>query len=209
MNAAGARELAGPGAGVVELEGGMVLPGMIETHRHPPEHISRVNSAALACISITRDTLDPEGGRIERDPVTGEPWGAPEGGGQLGHRGQRAEPGAEGRSRAAGAGTDRSPGPGRGGPRRPGRNRRPPSAAFPRKRGALRGRLPGPHLPATVHRARAQLFPAAGVAFDNLGDARLLLKADQDLNGRRRWPRSGYSSAIEREPASAGSASWP
>ena len=151
---AGARKLVGPGTELIELEGRMVLPGMIETHHHPPGtadvdlfsislyevmndlddtlatirrfveehpdldmyfgsgfstgvfkgqevslgprkerldeispdkpifltsydgHISWVNSAALAYMGITKDTPDPEGGRIERDPVTGEPWGA-------------------------------------------------------------------------------------------------------------------------------------
>lgn len=39
-------------------------------------HMGWVNSAALKHLGITRDTPDPEGGRIERDPDTGEPWGA-------------------------------------------------------------------------------------------------------------------------------------
>lgn len=39
-------------------------------------HIGWVNSAGLEYMGITKDTPDPEGGRIERDPVTGEPWGS-------------------------------------------------------------------------------------------------------------------------------------
>jgi len=39
-------------------------------------HIGWVNSAALRHMGITKDTPDPAGGRIERNPVTGEPWGA-------------------------------------------------------------------------------------------------------------------------------------
>ena len=38
-------------------------------------HSSWVNSRALALAGITKDTPDPEGGRIERDPRTGEPSG--------------------------------------------------------------------------------------------------------------------------------------
>lgn len=38
-------------------------------------HAVVVNSRALALAGITRDTPDPEGGRIDRDPVTGEPTG--------------------------------------------------------------------------------------------------------------------------------------
>jgi len=38
-------------------------------------HIAVVNSAALRVAGIDRDTADPPGGRIDRDPVTGEPTG--------------------------------------------------------------------------------------------------------------------------------------
>ncbi len=38
-------------------------------------HSSWVNSAALEIAGITMDSPDPEGGRIERHPVTGEPTG--------------------------------------------------------------------------------------------------------------------------------------
>lgn len=38
-------------------------------------HMALVNSAALAAAGITRDTPDPAGGKIERDPATGEPTG--------------------------------------------------------------------------------------------------------------------------------------
>ena len=38
-------------------------------------HMALVNSAALAQAGITRETPDPSGGRIERDPVTGEATG--------------------------------------------------------------------------------------------------------------------------------------
>jgi predicted amidohydrolase YtcJ len=38
-------------------------------------HSAWVNSRALAMAGITRETPDPKGGRIERDPATGEPSG--------------------------------------------------------------------------------------------------------------------------------------
>lgn len=38
-------------------------------------HSAWVNSAALLAGGITRDTVDPSDGRIERDPQTGEPTG--------------------------------------------------------------------------------------------------------------------------------------
>jgi predicted amidohydrolase YtcJ len=39
------------------------------------QHVAVVNSRALAAAGITRATPDPPGGRIERDPQTGEPSG--------------------------------------------------------------------------------------------------------------------------------------
>jgi len=47
------------------------------------EHISVVNSLALELAGISKDTKDPEGGQIDRDPMTSEPtgilrWGAKE-----------------------------------------------------------------------------------------------------------------------------------
>lgn len=38
-------------------------------------HVAVVNSAALRVAGITRETPDPAGGQIDRDPVTGEPTG--------------------------------------------------------------------------------------------------------------------------------------
>jgi len=38
-------------------------------------HSAWVNSRALALAGVTKDTADPAGGRIERDPKTGEPTG--------------------------------------------------------------------------------------------------------------------------------------
>ncbi|MCX6567893.1 MAG: amidohydrolase [Candidatus Aminicenantes bacterium] len=38
-------------------------------------HSAWVNSRALALAGVTKDTVDPAGGRIERDPGTGEPTG--------------------------------------------------------------------------------------------------------------------------------------
>ncbi len=38
-------------------------------------HSAWVNSRALALAGVTKDTADPAGGRIERDPATGEPTG--------------------------------------------------------------------------------------------------------------------------------------
>jgi predicted amidohydrolase YtcJ len=38
-------------------------------------HVAVVNSSALKIAGITRETPDPPGGRIERDPTTGEPTG--------------------------------------------------------------------------------------------------------------------------------------
>jgi len=43
--------------------------------KHNCGHASWVNSRALDIAGITRDTPDPEGGEIERDPETGEPTG--------------------------------------------------------------------------------------------------------------------------------------
>lgn len=39
-------------------------------------HMGWTNSAGLKHLGITKNTPDPEGGRIERNPETGEPWGA-------------------------------------------------------------------------------------------------------------------------------------
>ena len=38
-------------------------------------HMALVNTVALSAAGITRDTPDPPGGKIERDPVTGDPTG--------------------------------------------------------------------------------------------------------------------------------------
>ncbi|PZN11632.1 MAG: amidohydrolase [Bacillota bacterium] len=38
-------------------------------------HVAVANSAALAAAGVGRDTPDPEGGRCDRDPATGEPTG--------------------------------------------------------------------------------------------------------------------------------------
>lgn len=38
-------------------------------------HICVVNSMALKLAGITKETKDPEGGKIDRDPITGEPTG--------------------------------------------------------------------------------------------------------------------------------------
>ena len=38
-------------------------------------HLAVANSAAFALAGITRNSADPEGGRIDRDPHTGEPTG--------------------------------------------------------------------------------------------------------------------------------------
>lgn len=75
------------------LQGGSYIESQFEENRAPnrydldaasPENpvvierifgASSVNSLALAAAGITRDTPDPEKGRIERDPETGEPTG--------------------------------------------------------------------------------------------------------------------------------------
>ncbi len=38
-------------------------------------HVALANSVVLKMAGITKETKDPEGGKIERDPVTGEPTG--------------------------------------------------------------------------------------------------------------------------------------
>lgn len=43
-------------------------------------HVSVVNSLALELAGITKDTEDPEGGEVDRDPETGEPTGVLRGG---------------------------------------------------------------------------------------------------------------------------------
>jgi hypothetical protein len=43
--------------------------------RRPDGHIGLANSLALEAAGITADTPDPPGGRIDRDPATGEPTG--------------------------------------------------------------------------------------------------------------------------------------
>ncbi|MGH0038314.1 MAG: amidohydrolase [Myxococcota bacterium] len=42
---------------------------------HVSGHLASTNGAGLARLGIDRDTPDPEGGRIRRDPATGEPDG--------------------------------------------------------------------------------------------------------------------------------------
>jgi predicted amidohydrolase YtcJ len=49
----------------------------------PDGHIGLANSLALALAGITRDTPDPPGGAIDRDPSTGEPTGIVRDAGQL------------------------------------------------------------------------------------------------------------------------------
>ncbi|CAN5247935.1 amidohydrolase [soil metagenome] len=51
--------------------------------RRPDGHIGLANSLALELAGITRDTPDPPGGQIDRDPVTGEPTGILRDAGQL------------------------------------------------------------------------------------------------------------------------------
>lgn len=43
--------------------------------RRACRHVAAANSAALAAAGVGRDTPDPEGGRFDRDPATGEPTG--------------------------------------------------------------------------------------------------------------------------------------
>ncbi|MEK7346877.1 MAG: amidohydrolase family protein [Pseudomonadota bacterium] len=52
-----------------------VCPGHLVALRDVTYHTAWLNTAALQACGITRDTPDPEGGRIGRDPVSGEPDG--------------------------------------------------------------------------------------------------------------------------------------
>lgn len=42
---------------------------------HISNHLAYLNSKALKILNITKNTLDPEGGKIQKDPNTGEPNG--------------------------------------------------------------------------------------------------------------------------------------
>jgi predicted amidohydrolase YtcJ len=53
-----------------------VVPGRPVYLESSDGHSAWVNSAALRTAGVTRDTADPPGGRIDRDPKTGEPVGS-------------------------------------------------------------------------------------------------------------------------------------
>ncbi|MGH7572232.1 MAG: amidohydrolase, partial [Gemmatimonadota bacterium] len=52
-----------------------VTPGNPVWIRRPDGHIGLANSLALEAAGVTAETPDPAGGRIDRDPATGEPTG--------------------------------------------------------------------------------------------------------------------------------------
>ena len=52
-----------------------LVPGRPAALSSADGHSAWVNSRALALAGVTKDTADPAGGRIERDPGTGEPTG--------------------------------------------------------------------------------------------------------------------------------------
>ncbi len=86
----------GPKTRVVNLAGKMVLPAFQDAHIHPVTggishlqcalydagtkssdgHSAWVNSLALETSGVTKATPNPAGGRIDRDPKTGEPVGS-------------------------------------------------------------------------------------------------------------------------------------
>ncbi|MGH7563030.1 MAG: amidohydrolase [Gemmatimonadota bacterium] len=51
--------------------------------RRPDGHVGLANSLALEAAGITKETPDPAGGRIDRDPATGDPTGILRDAGQL------------------------------------------------------------------------------------------------------------------------------
>ena len=60
-----------------------VTPGNPVWIRRPDGHIGLANTLALEAAGITAATADPPGGRIDRDPATGEPTGILRDAGQL------------------------------------------------------------------------------------------------------------------------------
>ena len=79
--------MAGPETKRVDLDGAVLLPGFYAAHDHFPGsdhpifithisgHLGVANSLALEMVGITRDTPEPPGGVIRKDPETGEPNG--------------------------------------------------------------------------------------------------------------------------------------
>ena len=79
--------MAGPETKRVDLDGAVLLPGFYAAHDHFPGsdhpifithisgHLGVANSLALEMAGITRDTPEPPGGVIRKDPETGEPNG--------------------------------------------------------------------------------------------------------------------------------------